>query len=397
MNNLAQKTEDVQNSLREEAPMALGAIEDFFGWLEGSVREGVRITIEKAVAEEFRVFIGAGEYERGKERKDYRNGHRFRDFLCRLGLIKSIKIPRSRQGGFESKILPRVQRKEKWISNTVADIFLRGISTRKVKALSKKLWGKDVSASAVSEMNKTLREGFLQWINRPIKKKIIYLVLDAIHLSVKRAEVAKEALLCAVGFSGEGEREFLGFVLGGRESAQSWEDFLLHLKRRGVDEANLKLITVDGNPGNLKAISTIFSGVDVQRCVVHKLWNIEGKCPKTLKGVVGSEARRIFQATNETEVRERFAVWKTKWAQDLPKVVECLAKDFEECITYYKHPYRRWKKIRSTNIIERCFKEFRRRIYTMDSFPTEESCLRIMYGLAKMMNDNWEGKNIKEF
>jgi putative transposase len=290
--------QEVQTAVIEKRRGTLGSMEQFFDWMEEGVREGVKMAIETAVEDEYRVFIGVEHYERSEARNDRRNGYRFRDLLCRLGLIRDIRIPRARNGNFESRVVPRAQRKERKITSLVADMFLRGVSTRKVKTLSKRLWGKGISASVVSGMSKSLKGEFSGWLNRPIQRKIAYLILDAIDLSVRRSKASKEALLCAVGFTEKGEREFLGFLLGGRESTESREDFLLHLRRRAVDEETLKLITVDGNPGNLRAISLVFPGVEIQRCLVHKLWNVESKCPRTLKSVVGSEARRIRPAMN---------------------------------------------------------------------------------------------------
>ncbi len=198
--------------------------------------------------------------------------------------------------GFFPSIFKRWQRGEGKIGRIVADIFLRGVSSRKIKAISKALWGREYSASKVSEFNKYLKEGFLTYLltyfNRPIEEPIRYLFIDAINLKLRRTLVSKEALLCAIGIIESGRREFLGFILGGRESQRSWEDFLLYLKRRGVNDPSL--ITLDSNAGLIRAVDTISTGATIQRCMVHKIRNIASYCPKTLKESVVSEARRVF-------------------------------------------------------------------------------------------------------
>ncbi len=352
------------------------------------------MVIEKAINEEFNAFIGCLPYQRSAQRRDYRNGYLLKDFETRFGLIEEISIPRARKGFFPS-ILRRWKRREKKIERIISDIFLRGVSTRKIKAISKALWGVEYSASKVSDFNKDLKEEFVSYFNRPIDEPIRYLFLDAINLKLRRNWISKEALLCAIGITEGGRREFLGFILGGRESQRSWEDFLLHLKRRGLSSPSL--ITLDGNAGLLRAIDTIFPGVSLQRCMVHKVRNIALYCPKTLKAEVVSSAKRIFYATSKGEALIRFEQWKDRWIKEVPKAVGCLERDLDVCLSFYCFPYRHWDRIRTTNIIERAFREFRRRIRCMDSFPTEESCRRIMFALAKLLNEDWKHKPIKGF
>ena len=369
----------------------------FFDNLESKIREMIRITILRAVNKEFRDFIGVGPYERDEARFDHRNGFRYRDFETRFGPIREIRIPRARKRCFFPSIFQRYKRRETKIEKAVVDMFLRGISTRKVKKLSKALWGNEYSASTVSEFNKSLKEELKAWQLRPIKRKIRYLFLDAINLKLRRKWISKEAILCAIGISEDGHREFLEFRLGGRESIVSWEGLLLHLIERGLDADALELVTVDGNPGLLKALNNVLPETLIQRCVVHKLRNIAVHCPKSLRSIIVAEAKNIFSATSEQEARGRYKIWEERWGKGAPGAVECLKKDIDSCLNYYKFPYRHWSKIRTTNVIERVFREFRRRIRVMDSFPTEESCINILFGLVRMLNENWEYKPIKGF
>ena len=369
---------------------------EFFEMLDEQLRHFARITIVNTIQDEFDKFIGAGPYQRSDQRSDYRNGTRYRDFETRFGLIKDIQIPRARKSNFVSTLFARWTRREKKITRAIAEMFIHGISTRKVKKITKTIWGKEYSASTVSRCNKVLQEDYIKWMNRPISKKIRYLFLDGINLKLRRHWISSESLLCAIGISEDGKKEFLGFMLGGKESTKSWESLLLMLKQRGLSQDHLELVTVDGNPGLLSALKTLLPKVPVQRCIVHKIRNIVGKCPRKLRGIVPAEAKQIFYATSKDEALNIFYAFKQKYDATLPQIVQCIEKDIKELLTFYDFPYKHWVKIRSTNVIERAFKEFRRRIKIMETFPNEQSCLRIMFSLAKLLNENWEYKPIKD-
>jgi transposase-like protein len=382
-------TIDLENSVPTE--------EEFFDMIEAQARQLARITITNTIKAEFERFVGAARYKRSGERKEQRNGIRYRDFETRFGLIEDIPIPRTRHQQFRSTLFTRWKRREHKITHAIADMFINGVSTRKVKNITKTIWGNQYSASTVSRSNKVLQQEYLQWMNRSITSPICYLFLDAVNLKVRRHWVSHEALLCAVGITKDGKKEFLGFLLGGKESTRSWEQLLMHLINRGLSAKELKLITVDGNPGLLSALDSLLPDTPLQRCIVHKIRNVVGRCPRSLRGVVPADAKRIFYATSESEARELFKEFKQRWNTQIPKVVECIEKDLDQILAFYSFPYKHWIKIRSTNVIERSFKEFRRRIKVMETFPNELSCLRILFSLAKMLNENWEYKPIKDF
>lgn len=365
---------------------------EFFEMLDQYLREFARMAIIRTIENEFEQFIGANPYQRSAQRNDYRNGTRYRDFETSHGLIKDIPIPRARKSNFIPRLFDRWSRREKKITRAIADMFIHGVSTRKVKKITKAIWGKDYSAATVSRCNRVLQEDYIQWMNRPISPKIRYLFLDGINLKLRRHWISKESLLCAIGISDDGTKEFLGFILGGRESSQSWEALLLMLKQRGLSQHSVKMATVDGNPGLLKALTSLLPNVPIQRCIVHKIRNIVGKCPRNLRGIIPAEAKQIFYATSKHEALNIFEAFKEKYSSTVPHIVECIENDLKELLTFYDFPYKHWVSIRSTNVIERAFKEFRRRIKIMETFPNEQSCLRIMFALAKLLNENWEFK-----
>jgi transposase-like protein len=392
----------VQNQARNETSEKLLEFQDlepeaFFENLEKQTRMFARNVIIRWIQEEFDHFIGAGPYQRTDQRSDQRNGFRTRHVETRLGVLEDIPIPRARNGNFNPTIFHRWKRRERKVTRLLASLFIHGISTRKVKCISKLLWDKSYSSATVSRSNHILQEEYLQWMHRPITEPIRYLILDAVNLKIRRHWVSKEALLCAIGITDKGTKEFLCFHLGGRESTHSWETLIEKLISRGISKKHLQLITVDGNPGLLRALETLFPGIPIQRCVVHKIWNVVGKCPRNLRNIVPAEMKSIFYATNHEEALDRFKTFKERWQQQLPGLVGCIEKDLDSLFHFYAFPYRHWILIRSTNVIERAFKEFRRRVKIMETFPNEMSCHRIMFSLAKLMNENWKYKPIKNF
>ena len=218
MESITTKTEPWKEEIvkQNEGDHLKGAHE-FFDALEGWIRGAVRMIIDKAINEEFHAFIGCLPYERTPERKDYRNGYLLKDFETRFGVIENILIPRVRRirenerceskKGFFPSVFKRWQRREDKIGRVLSDIFLRGVSTRKIKAISKALWGIEYSASKVSDFNKALKEEFVSYFNRTIEEPIRYLFLDAINLKLRRNWISKEALLCAIGITESGRRD----------------------------------------------------------------------------------------------------------------------------------------------------------------------------------------------
>jgi len=200
-----------ENEITQEIVDNFPAAGDFFEFLEVKIKEMVGIIIRKAINEEFRQFIGADPYKRSEDRRDHRSGFRKRSFeTYRFGLIEDIPIPRARKENFFPSIFKRWKRREGRIVKIITDIFLRGVSTRKVKPISKALFDRGYSATTISSFNQSLKEELLTWLNRKIERPIQYLFLDAVNLKVKRYLISKESLLCAVGISSDGYKEFLG-------------------------------------------------------------------------------------------------------------------------------------------------------------------------------------------
>jgi len=246
-------------------------------------------------------------------------------------------------------------------------------------------------------MNKHVKKELIRWLNRPITKDIAYLIIDGASFKVRRKRVGTEAALCAVGITEDGQREYLGFIQGQRESREAWEFLLTHLVRRGLNPKKVLMVVSDGCPGILAAIRTIFPYSDHQRCLFHKMGNLQAKCPKTEWPLIKAKLRKIYYAPNSLEAKAQAQSFIEEYRELYPALVKCVEKDLDACIVYMNHPPTRWKHIRTTNIIERSFKEVKRRVKVMEQFPNEESCIRILFTLLRAQNEIWEGKPIKGF
>jgi putative transposase len=246
-------------------------------------------------------------------------------------------------------------------------------------------------------MNKRVKKELIRWLNRPITKEIAYLIIDGAYFKVRRKRVGKEAALCAVRITQDGQREYLGFIQGHRESQQAWEFLLTQLLRRGMDPKGVLMVTSDGCAGIIAAIRTVLPYSEHQRCLFHKMANLKAKCPKTEWPLIKAKLDRIYYAINTMEAKAQADIFIQEYRSIYPALVDCLQKDLDACIAYMNHPPNRWKYIRTTNIIERSFKEVKRRVKVMEQFPTEESCIRILFTLIQAQNETWEGKLIKGF
>ena len=230
-----------------------------------------------------------------------------------------------------------------------------------------------------------------------IEDNIKYIYLDGLNLPVKRFAISKESLLMAIGITTDGYRKILAVQLGDRESASSWREFFKDLKRRGLKGRQLELGIMDGLPGLEKAFIECFPKAKTQRCVVHKLRNIAAKLPRKIQKDCLDHVKRVFYADSYEEALERFKDWKKYWGKVAPGAVQCLEKDLESVLQFYHFPKQHWKILRTTNIIERAFKEFRRRTRQMDSLPNEDCCLRCVYAIACNLNETWSKRRVDGF
>lgn len=360
--------------------------------LEVFAREGAKLLLMVGLEEEVSAALMRRPYERSQGNiRGYRNGHRDRQVSCGAGVIE-VPVPRvsDTEETFRSQLLEAWQRRSKLLEETIPLLYVEGLSTRDFKRALKPLWGKSgLSRSSVSRANKALKEAFNNWRRRDLSlEDIIYLFLDGIYLGVRGNSRSKEAVLVAHGITREGERVVLHLSLGGRESAESWKGVLNDLIERGLGRPQL-LIT-DGNPGLLKAIKDVWPEAPRQRCAVHRIRNVMARVPKKKQDEVRKAVTRIFYAACLDDARDEARQFLSRYNREFPTACEVLAKHLEECLTFYRFPERHWKHIRTSNVIERSFKEVKRRTRVVGRFPNETSALVMVFSLLEEERMKWQ-------
>jgi putative transposase len=263
-----------------------------------------------------------------------------------------------------------------------------------LRRLSEELYGRRISATTISKTTAHLAEELEQYRTAPIvDDEVEFLFLDGITERVRELGVERKILLCALGMTAAGKKRILGFRLVDAEDTASWKALLMELKARGLTGKHLRLITVDGCPGLLAALKEIYPFQKVQRCIAHRLRNVVVKLKRHQRGPVMAECKQIFAAPSKPEAIRRFRAWAQRWRVEAERAVRCLEKDFYHLLHYYAFPSELWKKIRTTNILERTFREYRRRTRPMQFFPNPESAERIYYGVTDYLNRNWEERS----
>lgn len=283
---------------------------------------------------------------------------------------------------WHSQILPRYQRRAKTVDDAILSLYLCGANTRRIKkALRPLLKGTPLSKSTISRLVGRLKEQFEAWQKRSLQDEIIaYLYLDGFGVSIRvGGRVVRVAVLAAVGVKENGEKVLLGLWLRGAESTNAWEGVLAELVGRGL--VRPQLVIIDGNPGLRAAVEAIWPKIEVQRCVVHKLRNLLAHAPKHTHEAIKEDYHAIIYAVNREEALAAWDRFEKKWRKQCPGVVKSLLEAQAELLTFFCYPESQWKSLRSTNIIERIYGEFRRRIKTQSSLPSEEAVLILLYGL----------------
>jgi putative transposase len=362
-----------------------------------AAKEFRRRHIERALEIERAQLISCKSHERTAERKDYRNGYWRRWITVRDGRLE-IRMPRIRGGGYESEVIPRYQRRIKEVDAALMKIFLYGASTRMTGEALRPLLGDSVSAQTISNIARGLDEDLKKYHNRRLQDKYLYLFLDGIVLKTKTGFGAKKkVVIVAYGITVHGRRELIGFMVTKHENERRWEGFLNNLYNRGLRGEGLGLIITDGNPGLENAVESLYPHVKRQRCWAHKLRNVANYLKKKDQEKCINEAREIYSAQNRRKAVQAYNEWSKRWRVISPKAVKCIEKDLEELLNFYCCPKEIRIKLRTTNVIERAFREVRRRTRPMSCFNNTQSIERIVYAVLSHLNGQWGRRPLKEF
>jgi putative transposase len=372
--------------------------EDWWGELKGEVVRLVKRLLESAMEEEMVEQLRVSWYGRSRFRRGYRNGYRFRGLLTELGLVEHLKVPRDREGQYQPNVIERYQRRQERVNELLKDCFLGGLSTRQVGAVLAPVLGEAPSPQTVSNVLRELDQEVCRFHSRHIEDKYCYLILDGIVLKVKGVKgVMKRFVLCAYGITPDGEREMISFRQATAESEGQWEAFLRDLYNRGLEGKRLKLVVTDGCAGLHKALESVYPYVPRQRCWVHKLRNLASRLPRKIEDECLKGAKRVYQAENKREAARFFREWAWQWRSTQPRAVACLEEDLDELLNFMDTPKAHWRKVRTTNAIERTFREVRRRTRPMSCFQNLPSVDRIIFGVINRLNIAWKAKPIPEF
>lgn len=360
------------------------------------IRKDVKETVENYISSlldlELKDHLKRGRYERAVDTDpNYRNGSYNRRFCIKSIGDTEIKIPRDRKGSYKPQVLPRFKRYESSIKEDLTLMYLTGISTRSLSLLSNKLIGRKLSPQEISNANKELIHAVEKWRTRDLSNdEIKYIYLDGVNFPMRLSgRIELVPVLVAIGVDVNGYRSVLGFQSGDKESASSWREFFKDLKMRNLNGFSVKLGIMDGLSGLEKVFKEEFSGSSVQRCQVHVARNVLAKIPLKHKKEIADSLRSIFYASSKDKAMEFFKEFKEKYGKDFPSAVKSLTNSIDSSLTFFKFPKEDWISLRTTNIIERLNKEFKRRTASMEILAGENSSYNLLAFISIRMEAAW--------
>lgn len=352
-------------------------------WLKPLVQE----VLQQVLEAEMEDCVGAGKSERTETRTGYRAGYYRRSLVTRVGKLE-LRVPQDRQGRFRTELFERYQRSEKALVAALAEMYVQGVSTRKVRAITEELCGHEFSSSTISRATQALDEELDKFARRKLDEPYPYLILDARYEKVREDGVIRSrAVMIAIGINGDGRRCVLAVELSGRESASSWKEFLEGVVGRGLH--GVELVVSDDHSGLRKAIPEVLPGAAWQRCYVHFLRNALDYLPRKADDDCLTELRWLYDRHNLEEARRDLAKWLEKWTSRYPKLCHWVEESIEETLTFYRLPREHHKHLKSTNLLERFNEELKRRTLVVRIFPNEAACLRLVRALAVETHEDW--------
>ena len=347
------------------------------GHVDEVVRSSVEETLNSLLEAEADQLTGAKKYERSADRVDTRAGSYSRKLQTKAGEVK-LKVPRLRKLPFETQIIERYKRRETSVEEALVEMYLAGVSVRRVEDITEALWGTRVSPSTVSELNQKIYKQIDEWRNRRIEGRYTYVYLDGIWLSRSwGGSVEKVSVLVAIGVNSEGFREIIGVSEGLKEDKESWRKFLRHLKERGLE--GVELVVSDKSLGLVESLPDFFPKAQWQRCVVHWYRNVLSDVPKRLTKDVAAMLKAIHAQEDRVAADQKVSDVVTKLrSMKLNKAASCVEDGASETLSYMYFPRAHWTRIRTNNTLERIMREIRRRTRVVGAFPDGNSALMLV-------------------
>jgi len=354
---------------------------------EEFLRALVRTALQEVLEVEMTQALGAEKSERTAGRLGYRSGYYDRTLVTRIGKLE-LRVPQDRDGRFSTELFERYQRSERALVAALAEMYVQGVSTRKVKSITEALCGHSFSASSISAINQRLDASLAQFAGRALAEAFPYLILDARYERVREAGViASHAVLIAIGIDWDGRRQVLAVEVANRESRSSWRDFLCGLKGRGLH--GVEFVVADDHAGLRAALREELGEAAYQRCYVHFLRNALDYVPRRVDDDCLQELRWLYDRRELAEARRDLAAWLAKWSAKYTRLTGWVEDNIDETLTFYRLPRQHHKHLKSTNMLERLNEEIKRRTHVVRIFPNGESCLRLVRALAVETHENW--------
>jgi len=386
---ISKEIEDIlQNGMPED--------EDLLSTL---IRKSVKKLIQEVIEQEVHDYLGRGYFKRDNQsRPGYRNGYENKYIRTSEGRL-ALEVPQLRETDetYRSKFLKQIDTKSGELERLIIEMYARGLSTRDIEdTLKDKDGNLLISKSGVSEVTESLSDEYERFCQRDLSGyDVVYLFLDGVYESVRLRAGAKEAILCAWGILSNGHKVLLHMALGNKESYDSWLDFFRNMIKRGLRMP--LLIISDGSPGLIKAIANCFPESRRQRCLVHKLRNISSKLPQNVLDEIMHKIKTVYYQTDK-EISMMYAEKVIReYASLYPSAIKCFEEDLESCLAYMDFPSGHHKYIRTTNLLERCFEEQKRRTKVIPRFLDEISCLKLIYATLIRVSEKWRRIKMSEY
>jgi len=380
--------------------------EEFFADVQGAALKVVKASLEAGLEAQRDALIGVGPHARGPGRADYRNGCYWRkSFQTALGRIAQLRIPRCRRRSLVQALAAQLRRTRGAFEAKVVEMFLKGLSVRSIGPVLDGLLGLSLSPGQVSRLARQWDRQVEAFHRRPLADRYVYLFFDGIHLK-RRATPrlfrglsarTRKVVLVAYGITAQGRKELIGYRLEDSEAEAGWRRLLGGLWRRGLAGAAVQLIVTDGGRGLLAALDDYYPETPRQRCWFHKLSNVLTKVRKKHLAACLQGLRRVYQAASRREAEQAYQAWARQWVGCEPAAVRCVEGDLEPLLAFFHMPKAHWRMLRTTNAIERCFREVRRRTRAIGCFVNDASLERMIYGLFRFMNEKRAAKPCAEF
>jgi putative transposase len=357
--------------------------------VEARVREGVKAVLEEVLQEEMAEHLNAGYRELTPARKGERNGHYQRNLVTPAGKIERLEVPRDREGEFVTEVFERYKRLTGNVEEAILEMYLSGISTRKIAGIIEALSRVKVGKDAVSRISKRLEGEQQAWRERSLKGKAYpYLYLDATYLKVNwGTSVTSLALLAAVGVDEEGFREVLAVEIAAGEKSAAYSSLLRGLLDRGL--SGVRLVVSDDHEGIKAAVSGELPGVEWQRCIVHFARNVLGHVPASAMSEAAEDLKAIFKVRREKTAKALVEEFVSLYEKHYPKAVSVFEAGIGDALTYLGYPGSHHARIRTTNVLERLFKEVKRRTKVVGVFPNETSAATLATEIMLRSSEEW--------